>query len=138
MKSAVREFSGRSFTGEEIELIKEIVGMYLALSVAELAKTVRENIGWLTNAGRAKTVSCMSFLKMLEKEGLIKLPGKKSPFKRKNSTVKARTDILPQFSASAWALKERDRWIGWAKEDKKERLHLIVNNSRFLYFPGLR
>lgn len=40
-----------------------------------------------------------------------------------------------QFSASAWALEERDKWIGWTKEDKKVRLHLIINNSRFLIFP---
>lgn len=40
-----------------------------------------------------------------------------------------------QFSASAWALKKRDEWIGWQIEDKKQRLNLIVNNSRFLIFP---
>lgn len=40
-----------------------------------------------------------------------------------------------QFSASAWALEERDKWIGWTKEDKKVRLHLILNNNRFLIFP---
>jgi hypothetical protein len=40
-----------------------------------------------------------------------------------------------QFSASAWALEERDKWIGWTREDKKARLHLILNNSRFSIFP---
>jgi hypothetical protein len=40
-----------------------------------------------------------------------------------------------QFSASAWSLEERDKWIGWTREDKKVRLHLIINNSRFLIFP---
>lgn len=40
-----------------------------------------------------------------------------------------------QFSAAAWALEDRDAWIGWGEEDKKARLHLIVNNSRFLIFP---
>jgi len=40
-----------------------------------------------------------------------------------------------QFSASSWALKERDEWIGWTTQDRKQRLHLIVNNSRFLIFP---
>jgi hypothetical protein len=40
-----------------------------------------------------------------------------------------------QFSASAWALHERDRWIGWNVDDRKNRLHLIVNNSRYLIFP---
>ena len=40
-----------------------------------------------------------------------------------------------QFSASAWALSSRDEWIGWNVQDRKQRLHLIVNNSRFLILP---
>jgi len=40
-----------------------------------------------------------------------------------------------QFSASSWALESREQWIGWNIEDRKSRLHLIVNNSRFLIFP---
>ncbi len=43
-----------------------------------------------------------------------------------------------QFSASAWALEDRDNWIGWNEEDRKTRLHLIVNNSRFLIFPWVQ
>jgi len=39
------------------------------------------------------------------------------------------------FSASSWALAPRETWIGWTAEDKKVRLHLIVNNSRFLILP---
>lgn len=40
-----------------------------------------------------------------------------------------------QFSASSWALSSRDEWIGWTVQDRKQRLNLIVNNSRFLIFP---
>ncbi|MFA5015882.1 MAG: Druantia anti-phage system protein DruA [Actinomycetota bacterium] len=40
-----------------------------------------------------------------------------------------------QFSASSWALEERDKWIGWTVDDRKARLNLIVNNSRYLIFP---
>lgn len=40
-----------------------------------------------------------------------------------------------QFSASAWALEDRDAWIGWSEEERKAYLHLIANNSRFLIFP---
>jgi hypothetical protein len=43
-----------------------------------------------------------------------------------------------QFSASSWALKDRDDWIGWNIEDKKQRLHLIINNSRYLIFPWVQ
>ena len=43
-----------------------------------------------------------------------------------------------QFSASAWALESRDKWIGWTVDDRKQRLHLIINNSRFLILPTVR
>lgn len=39
------------------------------------------------------------------------------------------------FSAAAWALSSRDRWIGWTKADRSKRLNLVVNNARFLIFP---
>lgn len=40
-----------------------------------------------------------------------------------------------QFSASSWALGSRDKWIGWKVQDRKQRLHLIVNNNRYLILP---
>lgn len=42
------------------------------------------------------------------------------------------------FSASAWALAERDDWIGWNKEERSQHLHRIVNNTRFLIFPWVK
>jgi len=42
------------------------------------------------------------------------------------------------FSAAAWALAERDAWIGWSKQERSQRLHLIVNNTRFLIFPWVK
>lgn len=42
------------------------------------------------------------------------------------------------FAASAWALAARDEWIGWTQADRSQRLHLILNNTRFLIFPWVR
>jgi hypothetical protein len=42
-----------------------------------------------------------------------------------------------QFSAASWALDARDKWIGWSEEDRKYRLFLVVNNSRFLILPNV-
>ena len=42
------------------------------------------------------------------------------------------------FSASAWSLLPRDEWIGWDLSDRKARLHLMVNQSRFLILPWIR
>ena len=58
-------------------------------------------------------------------------------FIRSGSDAKQRLGCL-LFSASAWALAERDNWIGWSKEDRSQRLHLLVNNTRFLIFPWVK
>lgn len=36
------------------------------------------------------------------------------------------------FSAAAWRLAPRDRWLGWSDVVRAENLHLVVNQSRFL------
>jgi len=43
-----------------------------------------------------------------------------------------------QFSSAAWALEDRDRWIGWGKEEKGRNLRLIANNVRYLLMPWAR
>jgi len=40
-----------------------------------------------------------------------------------------------QFSSAAWALDDRDRWIGWSKEVKAANLRLIANQTRYLLLP---
>jgi len=39
------------------------------------------------------------------------------------------------FSAAAKHLKHRDKWIGWSNEQRRRRLSLVTNNSRFLLLP---
>ena len=42
------------------------------------------------------------------------------------------------FGASAWKVAPRDQWIGWSSSQRKSRLHLIVNNARFVLLPWVR
>lgn len=42
------------------------------------------------------------------------------------------------FSAPAWRLAARDRWIGWDEPTRAARLSRIVNNSRFLILPTVK
>lgn len=42
------------------------------------------------------------------------------------------------FSAAAWRLKARDRWIGWNEAARRQNLHRVIANSRFLILPGVR
>lgn len=54
--------------------------------------------------------------------------------------VRCAGDILAllSFGASAWKIAPRDRFIGWSDARRRERLHLIVNNARFLILPWVR
>jgi hypothetical protein len=45
---------------------------------------------------------------------------------------------LLSFGASAWKTKPRDEFIGWTHEQRPRKLHLVVNNARFLILPWIR
>ena len=42
------------------------------------------------------------------------------------------------FGASAWKAAARDRFIGWSVAQREARLHLVVNNARFLILPWVQ
>lgn len=42
------------------------------------------------------------------------------------------------FSAAAWRVAARDRWIGWSDASRRENLAQVVCNSRFLIGPTVR
>lgn len=39
------------------------------------------------------------------------------------------------FSAAAWRVAGRDRFIGWSDAQRKTHLHRVISNSRFLILP---
>jgi hypothetical protein len=42
------------------------------------------------------------------------------------------------FAAAAWKLADRERYIGWTDEHRRNRLHRVVNNTRFLILPWVQ
>ena len=42
------------------------------------------------------------------------------------------------FGAAAWKTAPRDNFIGWTPSVRENRLHLIVNNARFLILPWIQ
>jgi hypothetical protein len=42
------------------------------------------------------------------------------------------------FSAAAWRVAVRDRWIGWSDTARSQNLNKVVCNSRFLIVPQVR
>jgi len=52
--------------------------------------------------------------------------------------AEGRTIALLGFGAAAWKTRPRDRFIGWTAEQREARLHLVLNNARFLILPWVR
>ena len=42
------------------------------------------------------------------------------------------------FGGAAWKVAPRDLFIGWTASERENRLHLIVNQTRFLILPWIR
>ena len=42
------------------------------------------------------------------------------------------------FGGAAWKVAPRDEFIGWNAEERQKRLHLVVNQTRFLILPWVR
>lgn len=42
------------------------------------------------------------------------------------------------FGAAAWKTAPRDDYIGWSAQQRKQNLHLIINNARFLILPWVQ
>lgn len=72
-----QRFCGRTFTGEELRLIGQVVGDCGGISRRELAHTVCELLDWKRPGGGLKARECGDFLEVLETRGILRLPGKK-------------------------------------------------------------
>lgn len=42
------------------------------------------------------------------------------------------------FASAAWSVKPRDKWIGWDHQARKQNLHYIINNVRFMILPWVK
>lgn len=52
------------------------------------------------------------------------------------ATLDDRWIALLGWQAAAYQCQARDRWIGWSWILRRQRLHLLANNARFLILPG--
>src|ERR1035437_2138130 len=67
-------FCGRTFTAQEIELMRVVTQDYATLAVAEIASTVCELLEWKRPNGRLKSIECRQLLERLQAEGMLTLP----------------------------------------------------------------
>ena len=83
-------FSGRRFSAEELDLIRQVTRNFHLLSITELANTICELIGWKRPNGKLKFLECRAFLEQLQAKGLVALPAlKETAPRRPRSIVKS-------------------------------------------------
>jgi hypothetical protein len=67
-------FCGRTFGGDELELMRGIAAEFSALGVTEIARTVCELLDWKRLNGGLKNHECRQLLERLAAEGVLTLP----------------------------------------------------------------
>lgn len=69
-------FKGRTFTTQDVALIREVVATCGGVSRKELANTISELLGWTRPSGGLKEPECVAVLERLAAAGLLTLPEK--------------------------------------------------------------
>jgi hypothetical protein len=67
-------FCGRTFTAQEVELMRVVVHDYAGLGVTEIARTVCELLEWKRPNGGLKNHECRQLLERLQAKGVVSLP----------------------------------------------------------------
>jgi hypothetical protein len=68
------ESSGRSFSTDEINLIRQTTRTFSNLSLTELSKTLCELLEWKRPNGKLKHEECRTLLERLEADGVVSIP----------------------------------------------------------------
>jgi len=69
-----RTFCGRTFSADELQLMRQTAADFAALGVTEIARTVCELLGWKRANGKLKHPECRQLLERLQAEGVLILP----------------------------------------------------------------
>jgi len=76
-KGQTIERCGREVTAQELSEAIEVVRVCRGLPRKELARTICEQLGWVTVTGRYKVSACLGLLEELENSGRLRLPAKR-------------------------------------------------------------
>src|SRR3989442_4032225 len=76
MEAVTDRFKGRTFTTQDVALIREVVATCGGVSRKELANTISELLGWTRPGGGLKEPECVAVLERLAAAGLLTLPEK--------------------------------------------------------------
>ena len=66
-------FCGRTFTAEELELMRDVAEDYAGLAITEMARTICELLQWKRTNGRLKDQECRQLLEDLRDRKWLRL-----------------------------------------------------------------
>jgi hypothetical protein len=194
----IYRYCGRSFTLNEIEIIRKIISQDPTRTRSKISKLVCQTLQWFKPDGGLKDMSCRVAMLRMYEDGLISLPpacktvppnkGCRIEYTQDTAPAKSITEPVDKlqnlkmslvssknqsriwneyihryhylgyktlpgaqlryfiyldgsiiallgFGAAAWKVAPRDQFIGWSPQQREQKLHLIVNNARFLILP---
>ena len=114
-----RKYARRTPAGEAQPPICESAGQLHDLQL-KLVSAKQESLLW------------NEYMERYHYLGYQKLPGAQL---RYFAETQGKIIALMGFGAAAWKTSARDVFIGWTPAQREQRLHLVVNNARFLILP---
>ena len=130
-------FCGRTFTVQEVELMREVADDYPGLGVTEIARTVCaasecEPLELALVEGAAESRLWREHVERYHYLGCRVPFGSNLRYWVRN---RQRELACLLWTSPAWKMKPRDSWIGWSDQQRQRHLQGIVNNGRFLILP---
>ena len=111
-------FSGRTFTAEELKLIKQISTDFFALGRTEISRTVCELLDWRRVSGKLKNHECRLLLERLEGLGWLRLPAVRRLGGRGPRRIELSSPAEPQA-----------QWMGSAGEFEPLQLEVVEGRA---------
>jgi hypothetical protein len=100
------DFSGRTFSPDDLTLIREVIRDFSSLSLTELSNTLCELLEWKRPNGKLKFEECRALLEHLQASAVISLPAlrKTSPFGPRRIAATSQSDPQSPITGSAGQL----------------------------------
>ena len=90
-------FCGRTFSTQELDLMRQTAAKFSALGVTEIARTICELLEWKRANGGLKNHECRQLLERLQEQGWLRLP----PVRRLGPRGPRRVDASPRSDPQA-------------------------------------
>ena len=148
-------YRGRTISAEDLASIRQIIAQNPRASRRKLSVLVGQAWDWRQANGAWRDMVCRGLMLMLHRAGHIELPPKRqAPANPLAQRARPATDFLVDqspmpgplpallrpvaclaWSSGPWHMGPRDRFIGWTPPVRRQHLHLLAYNTRFLILP---